>query len=94
MADIITGDDPAALVGIDENRNVPALTGGNARLAAEAAEQVRENEMPAVDEEMDIHQNGSYVTMAVVDDIVISPPVYNIIFQLIAITDLCLALCL
>lgn len=82
-ADIITGDDPAALVGIDENRNVPALTGENARLAAEADEQERENAMPAVsiiDEEMDIDLNSSYVTMAVVDGIVISPPVYNLIF--------------
>jgi CxC5 like cysteine cluster associated with KDZ transposases len=96
-ADIITGDDPAALVGIDENRNVPALTGENAGLAAEAAEQVGANAMHAastVDQDMDIDLNGSHVTMAVVDGIVISPPVYNLIFQLIAITDLCLALCL
>jgi hypothetical protein len=96
-ADIITGDDPAALVGIDENRNVPALIGENAGLAAEAAEQVQENAIHAasvVDQEMDVDLNGSYTTMAVVDGIVISPPVYNLNFQLIAITDLCLALCL
>ena len=29
-ADIITGDDPAALVGVHENHNVPVLTGENA----------------------------------------------------------------
>jgi hypothetical protein len=96
-ADIITGDDPAALVGMDENHNVPALTGENASLAAEAAEQARENAMHAASvasQEMDVDMDDSYVTMAVVDGIVISPPVYNLIFQLIAMTDLCLALCL
>ena len=33
--DIITGDDPAALVGMDKNQNVPAYVGENADLAAE-----------------------------------------------------------
>ena len=37
-ADIITRDDPAALVGMDENWNVPAYVGENADLAAEDAE--------------------------------------------------------
>ena len=32
-ADIITGDDPAALVGMDENWNVPAYVGESADLA-------------------------------------------------------------
>jgi hypothetical protein len=32
-ADRITGDDPAALVGIDENRSVPVLQGEDADLA-------------------------------------------------------------
>ena len=77
-ADIITGDDPAALVGIDENHNVPALTGENAGLvAAEAAEQVNAIHAASVtDQEMDIDLNNdsSYITMAVVDGIVISPP--------------------
>ena len=75
-ADIIIGDDPAALVGIDENWNVPALVGENADLAAEAAEQARANALHAAsntDQEMaDNNSNGSYVTMAVVDGIVIS----------------------
>ena len=82
---------------MDENRNVPALTGENAGLAAEAAEQARENAVHAAsvaDQEMDVNLDGSYVTMAVVDGIVISPLVYNFIFQLISLTDLCLALCL
>ena len=75
-ADIITGDDPAAFVGIDENWNVPALVRENADLAAEAAEQARANALHAAsktDQEMvDNNSNGSYVTMAVVDGIVIS----------------------
>ena len=41
-ADIITGDDPAALGGMDENQNVPAYVGENADLAAEDPEQARE----------------------------------------------------
>ena len=38
-ADIITGDNPAALVGIDENRNVPVLVGDDADLAVQDAAQ-------------------------------------------------------
>ena len=41
-ADIITGDNPAALVGMDKNWNVPAYVGKNADLTAEDAEQARE----------------------------------------------------
>jgi hypothetical protein len=39
--DILTGDDPAALVGVDENRNVPVLTGEDADLAVQDAAQAR-----------------------------------------------------
>jgi hypothetical protein len=72
-ADIIT-DDPAALVGMDENRNVPALVRENADLAAEAAKQAREDAVHAAsnpDQEM-ADPNVSYTTMAVVDGIVIT----------------------
>ena len=94
-ADIITGDDPAALVGMDENRDVPPLIGENADLAAEAAEQANAMHVASVDDqEMDVDLDNSYVTMVVVDGIVISPPVYGLIFQLISITNVCLALCL
>ena len=76
-ADIIIGDYPAALVGIDEKCSVPALTGENAGLAAaEAAEQVTAIHAASIaDQEMDIDLNndGSYIKMAVVDGIVISP---------------------
>jgi hypothetical protein len=81
-ADIITGDDPAALVGIDENRNVPALVGEDADLAAEAAEQARQNALHAAsNQEMaDNDPNVSYTMMAIVYGIIISPLVYNFNF--------------
>jgi hypothetical protein len=85
-AEIMTEDDPAALVGIDENRNVPALAGEDAELAAEAAELARENAFDvdfSGDQEMAF--NDSYVTMAVVDGIVISAPVYNSISSIILV---------
>jgi CxC5 like cysteine cluster associated with KDZ transposases len=41
-ADTITGEDPAALVGIDENRAVPALMRENAHLAVQDAAQARQ----------------------------------------------------
>jgi len=41
------GDDPAAVVDMDENHNVPALAGEDADLAAEAAVQARENALHA-----------------------------------------------
>ena len=56
-ADIITGDNPAALVGVDENRAVPALVGEGDNLPAEADEQARQNTSEAasaVNEEMNI----------------------------------------
>ena len=98
-ADIITEDDPAALVGMDENCNVPALGGENADIATEAAEQARKNGQHAAsavtDEEMDVDDlNDSYTTMAVVDGIVISLPVCTLKFQLITIANIVLALCL
>ena len=73
-ADIITGDNPAALVGMDKNWNVPAYIGENADLSAEDAEQAREAAWHAAfnpDQEM-ADPNISYTTMAVVDGIAIS----------------------
>ena len=37
VADVITGDDPAALVGVDEQRAVPVLVGDGADLAVQDA---------------------------------------------------------
>ena len=42
-ADIITGDDPAAVLGVDENHQVPALVGEGAELAVRDAAQARRN---------------------------------------------------
>lgn len=97
-ADIITGDDPAALVDMDENQNVPALVGEHADLAAEAAEQARQNAFHAAstaDQDMAIdYPTNSYSTMAVVDGIVISPPVHNLTFTQFTMANYYLALCL
>ena len=48
-ADILTGDDPAALIGIDENHDVPSLTGEDADLAVQDAAQARLNAGTAMD---------------------------------------------
>jgi hypothetical protein len=48
-ADILTGDDPAALIGIDENHDVPSLTGEDADLAVQDAAQARLNAETAMD---------------------------------------------
>jgi hypothetical protein len=75
-ADIITGDDPAALVGVDEQREVPVLVGDGADLAVQDATRARLNALnaqPANDDNMDI-DHGS-VTMVVLDGIVMGPQV-------------------
>ena len=74
-ADIITADDPAALVGVDDNRDVPVLVGDGADLAVQDAAQARQCALhpePGGDI-MDI--NHSPVTMAVLDGIVMGPQV-------------------
>src|ERR1700719_102501 len=48
-ADQITGDDPAALIGVDENHDVPVLTGENADLAVQDAAQARLDAENAMD---------------------------------------------
>lgn len=75
-ADQITGDDPAAVVGIDENQNVPALNGPDADLAARDAAQARLDAENA----MSVDQNSSStaaapVKMVVMDGIVMGPTV-------------------
>jgi hypothetical protein len=83
---------------MDENQNVPALVGEHADLAAEAAEQARQNALHAgstADQEVSInYPTNSYTTMAVVDGIVISPPVHNLTFTQFTMANCCLALCL
>jgi CxC5 like cysteine cluster associated with KDZ transposases/CxC6 like cysteine cluster associated with KDZ transposases len=73
-ADRITGDDPAAVIGVDENRQVPVLTGENADLAVQDAAQARFNAESA----MDIDQSPSPsedtpVKLVVLDGVVMGP---------------------
>ena len=49
VADRITADDPAALIGVDENHPVPILTGENAALAVQDAARARLNAETAMD---------------------------------------------
>src|SRR5882724_12928127 len=48
-ADRITADDPTAVLGIDENHQVPALVGEGAELAIQDAAQARSNADDAMD---------------------------------------------
>jgi hypothetical protein len=74
-ADIIplAGDDPAAVIGIDEHRNVPALDGAGADLALRDAARARQriaNRQLAGDDEEEEDVNMTPVRMVVVDGIV------------------------
>src|SRR5882724_3164256 len=63
-ADRITGDDPAAVLGVDENHQVPALVGGGAELAIQDAAQARLNAQLAAqarsnsDDAMDVDESS------------------------------------
>jgi hypothetical protein len=65
-ADQITADDPAALVGVDENRNVPLLQGEDADLAAQDTAQARLDAMNA----MNVDEAASDTSMAPVKMVV------------------------
>jgi hypothetical protein len=71
VSDVLTPDDPAAVVGIDENRLVPALVGPEAPLAvrdaALARQQATEHHIN-VGDDMDV--DNAPVRMVVVDGIV------------------------
>ncbi|MGB8841972.1 MAG: hypothetical protein WCC64_12995, partial [Aliidongia sp.] len=73
-ADAISGHDPAALVGVDENRDVPVLVGDDADLAVQDAAQAKQHALnPDEADEMDV--DHAPVTMAVLDGIVMGPQV-------------------
>ena len=77
-ADFLTEDDPAAIVGIDENRVVPGLIGEGADLALQDAAQARRAAREAAraelqlgaDDNMDVDTPVSVVNMVVMDGIV------------------------
>ena len=76
-ADIITGDDPAALAGNDENRVVPPLVGEGAELAIRDAANARENahnqDLNNADHDMDV--DHAPVNMVILDGWVTGPVV-------------------
>jgi CxC5 like cysteine cluster associated with KDZ transposases len=74
-ADIITGDDPAALVGVDDNREVPVLVGDGADLAVQDAAQAREHALNSEQAHHVMDVDHAPVTMAVLDGIVMGPQV-------------------
>jgi len=73
-ADRITGDDPAAVIGIDENHNVPALTGEDADLAAQdAAQAILDAENAMNIDEIPSPIEESPVKLVVLDGVVMGP---------------------
>src|ERR1700728_2684739 len=72
-ADRITGDDPAAVLGVDENHQVPALVGEGAELAIQDAVQARLNAQLAAqtrssaDDAMDVDK--SYQSSSSAEDV-------------------------
>jgi len=72
-ADILTGDDPAGVVGVDENRAIPALAGPDANLAIRDAQTARDRAADQArmgDALMDERPDHAPVRMVVLDGIV------------------------
>jgi hypothetical protein len=73
-ADIITGNDPAALIGVDENHDVPSLIGEDADLAVQDAAQARLNAETAMDiDRSPSPDEGVPVKLVVLDGVVMGP---------------------
>jgi hypothetical protein len=73
-ADIIIGDDSVALVGVDENHNVPVLTGENADLAVQDAAQARLDAENAMDiDQTPSPSEATPVKLVVMDGVVMGP---------------------
>src|SRR5271169_3521756 len=74
---ILIGDDPAAIVGLDEGQTVPVLHGEDAELAVQDAEQARElaNEAALGSGSSDDMEEDGEVSMVVIDGIVMGPTV-------------------
>lgn len=66
--------DPAALVGVDENRAIPELVGEADQTAMQIADQLERNS-PMSSNESDMDVDHAPVKMAVVDGIVMGPQV-------------------
>ena len=88
--DILTGDDPAAVAGNDENRVVPPLVGEDAALSANDAVHARQNAQnhqatTGQDNEMDV--NHAPVKMVILDGLVIGPVVSVLFFWITIISQ-------
>ena len=70
--DILPNIDPAALVGVDENRAIPGLVEEADQAATQIADQVEQNS-PMSSNEADMDVDHAPVKMAVVDGIVMGP---------------------
>jgi hypothetical protein len=70
---MLTGDDPAGVVGVDENRAIPALAGPDANLAIRDAQIARDHAADQAqmgDVLMDERPDHAPVRMVVLDGIV------------------------
>jgi hypothetical protein len=77
-ADILTGNDPAAVVGVDEHRDVPRLQGPDAALATRDAAIARQAALHAQThptENIQVDDEHAPVQMVVIDGIVVGHPV-------------------
>ena len=71
-ADRITDEDPAALLGVDDNQDVPALTGEDADLAVQDAAQARFNADNTMNvDDNDDNDESNEQTMIVLDGMVV-----------------------
>ncbi|KIJ91189.1 hypothetical protein K443DRAFT_115393, partial [Laccaria amethystina LaAM-08-1] len=71
---LLTGEDPAGLVGVDESQPVPPLVGAGANLAAEdVAQAQRDAQQHAQSNNMNVDIDATPVKMIVVDGIVMGP---------------------
>jgi hypothetical protein len=87
--DILTGNDPAAVAGNDENRVVPPLVGEDAALAANAvcARQTAQNHQAAMDENNEMEVDHAPVKMVILDGLVTGPIVCVLFFWITIISQ-------
>jgi hypothetical protein len=81
---MLTGDDPAGVVGVDENRAIPALVGPDANCAIRDAQRARDQaaHQAQMDDDIVMAPVHAPVRMVVLDGIVMGhqvclPPAHN-----------------
>jgi hypothetical protein len=84
-ADFMSNDDPAAIIGADENSTVPVLTGEYANLSAQEttrvrqAAQLRANNLNNPDPNaMDVSDDDADCSMIILDGVVMGPQVIKL----------------